>query len=130
MALKPTIFFDLQVVCIDNEPDILDGMQALLASWGYKDILCSLTGEFSPEDDFNADNLGLILADYHLENNKTGVQAINQLRQQANWDVPSIVISADQSEQLKTEIRENELFLLNKPLKPLALRALLNRLLK
>lgn len=128
--VKPNKLLGLQVICIDNEPDILDGMYALLTSWGYKDIICSLDGDLSQQQGFNAENIGLILADYHLEDNKTGVQAINQLRAEATWDVPSVVISADQSEQLKAEVRENELFLLNKPLKPLALRALLNRLIK
>lgn len=128
--IRPSNFFDSQIICVDNEPEILQGMEALLSSWGYNDILSSVDGDFSQYKSFNVNKVGLILADYHLEDNQTGIQVVNQLRQQASWDIPSVIISADQSEQLKTQVRENDLFLLNKPIKPLALKTLLNRLTK
>ena len=105
-------------------------MQALLESWGYHNLITSLDGDFSNNKNYKAENVALILADYHLENNKTGVEVIETIRQQANWDVPSVVISADQSDFVKKEIQENSVFLLHKPIKPLSLRTLLNRLMK
>ncbi len=118
------------ILCIDNEQDILDGMQALLTSWGYQKVVTSLDGEAFSQQLGQLDNLALILADYHLDHDRTGIQVIKKLRQQANWDIPSVVITADQTDKIKKEVQENNAFLLNKPIKPLSLRTLLNRLMK
>ena len=105
-------------------------MQALLESWGYHNLITSLDGDFSCDLKYKAEHVALILADYHLENKKTGVEVIEQIRAAAKWDIPSVVISADQSDFVKKEIQENSIFLLHKPIKPLSLRTLLNRLMR
>ncbi len=89
------------ILCIDNEQDILDGMQALLTSWGYQKVVTSLDGEAFSQQLGQLDNLALILADYHLDHDRTGIQVIKKLRQQANWDIPSVVITADQTDRIK-----------------------------
>lgn len=114
------------ILCIDNEQDILDGMQSLLTSWGYQKVITSLDGEGLSQ----LENLALILADYHLDKNRTGIQIINKLRNQANWDIPSVVITADQTDKIKNEVQTNNAFLLNKPIRPLSLKTLLNRVMK
>jgi len=90
----------------------------------------SLDGEAFSQQLGQLDNLALILADYHLDHDRTGIQVIKKLRQQANWDIPSVIITADQTDKIKKEVQENNAFLLNKPIKPLSLRTLLNRLMK
>lgn len=129
-ASKDTANKNQLILCIDNEQDILDGMQALLESWGYKKVITSLDGEHFETHKHQIEKLALILADYHLEDNKTGIEVIQKLRQQANWDIPSVVITADQTDKIKKAIQENSIFLLHKPIKPLSLRTLLNRLMK
>jgi len=118
------------IICIDNEQDILDGMKALLESWGYHKVVVSLDGSYFEHNKNQIENLALILADYHLENNKTGIEVIEKIRSQASWDIPSVIITADQTDKIKKEIQENSVFLLHKPIKPLSLRTLLNRLMK
>jgi len=119
---------DKLIVIIDNEQEILDGMTSLLETWGYRNLMVSLDGDFTQYKHYRSENVALIMADYHLENNKTGVEVITQIRTEAKWDVPAVVISADQTEGVKRELQENSIFLLNKPIKPLSLRTLLNRL--
>ena len=121
---------DRLILCIDNEQSILDGMQSLLQSWGFSHSITSLDGDFSQYRNYKAENVALILADYHLADEKTGVDAINQIRAMAKWDVPAVVITADQSEKVKKHIQENGNFLLHKPIKPLPLKTLLNRLMR
>jgi Na+/proline symporter/signal transduction histidine kinase len=121
---------DRLILCIDNDQQILDGMQALLDNWGYKNLLLSLDGDFSKTANYRPEKVALILADYHLEDCKTGVEVIDNIRNTAQWDIPSVVITADQSDAIKREIQENRIFLLHKPIKPLSLRTLLNRLMK
>ena len=119
---------DKLILFIDNEQQILDGMFSLLETWGYRNLMLSLDGDFSNHQKYRPENVALIVADYHLENNKTGVDVIAQIRANAQWDIPAIIITADRSEMVKREIQENSIFLLNKPIKPLSLRTLLNRL--
>jgi len=129
-AGKHSSDLDRLIVCIDNEQDILDGMLLLLNSWGYKNVITSLDGVFLKEHKLKAEHIALILADYHLEKNRTGIEVINELRSIAKWDIPSVIISADRSDEIKKEIQENSIFLIHKPIKPLSLRTLLNRLMK
>ena len=101
-----------------------------LQSWGFKNSLTSLDGDFTKHKNYQPESVALILADYHLANKKTGVEIINQTRSLAQWDIPAVVITADQSEKVKKHIQENGNFLLHKPIKPLSLKTLLNRLMR
>ena len=125
----PTNYHRL-ILCIDNDKSILDGMKSLLETWGYQNVLFSLDGRFSNEIKYNPNQVSLILADYHLDNNKTGVDVIKGIRETAQWDIPSVIITADQSSKVKTEVQDYDIFLLNKPIKPLSLKTLLKQVLK
>ncbi|MBV8836685.1 MAG: PAS-domain containing protein, partial [Alphaproteobacteria bacterium] len=116
----------MQVLCIDNEPKILDGMAALLGGWGctvlkaddLKSALAAV-GETKTAPD------GL-LVDYHLDQG-SGIEAITALRWRFGQDLPAILITADRSPHVRDEARERDIQVLNKPLKPAALRALLTQ---
>ncbi|MEL7272361.1 MAG: ATP-binding protein [Pseudomonadota bacterium] len=110
------------VLCVDNEPRILDGMKTLLGGWGCTvhtfdrtvDLLSHLEGK-------TAD---LLIADYHLDG-ETGLDTIAATRNRMGADFPCILITADRSAALRTQANALEITLLNKPLKPAALRATL-----
>jgi CheY-like chemotaxis protein/anti-sigma regulatory factor (Ser/Thr protein kinase) len=117
----------LRVVCIDNEPTVLQGMQALLGGWGCSvitargsdDALEQLRKAIQPPD--------IILADYHLDDG-TGTGAIAALRAASQVQVPAIIITADHSAEVLREVRLKGHALLRKPLKAAALRALMHQL--
>jgi CheY-like chemotaxis protein len=69
----------------------------------------------------------LILADYHLED-ETGVDCIEAIRRHSGYSIPAILITADRSPAVEAEVRGKGLYLLRKPVKPAALRALMSRL--
>jgi CheY-like chemotaxis protein len=72
----------------------------------------------------------LLLVDYHLDNDQTGIMvadAINQLRAQA---IPTIMISANYSKELQEQCKALEISLLNKPVKPLKLRMTMQQCIK
>jgi CheY-like chemotaxis protein len=112
------------VLCIDNEPKVLDGMEALLGGWGCKvlkahDLSTAMAAiERSPV----APN-GL-LVDYHLDHGN-GIEAIVALRQRFSADLPAILITADRSPHVRDEARTHDVQVLSKPLKPAQLRALM-----
>jgi Na+/proline symporter/signal transduction histidine kinase len=117
----------LRVLCLDNEPAVLQGMQTLLSGWG-----CSVATARSSEEALQHLSQGtqppdIILADYHLDDS-TGTGAVAALRAASRTQIPAIIITADHSAEVQREVRLKGHALLRKPLKAAALRALMHQL--
>src|SRR5262249_6023880 len=65
-----------------------------------------------------------LLVDYHLDSGN-GIEAIAALRWRFGQDLPAILITADRSPLVREEARARDIQVLNKPLKPAALPALI-----
>ena len=118
-----------QVLCVDNEDSILVGMSSLLSRWGCqvwtahsRDECRALLGQGMLPD--------LALVDFHLDHGDTGTELMAWLRGQLSVSLPGVVISADGRAQTLAQVQAAGLDYLAKPVKPAALRALLNRHLK
>ncbi|WP_430475722.1 NahK/ErcS family hybrid sensor histidine kinase/response regulator [Thalassospira lucentensis] len=122
----------LRVLCIDNEPTILDGMRAMLDNWGCV-VATAQSGTFAenlltkPEEGKSPFSPDIILADYHLDSGRTGLEVLSRLRDVHAVNVPGVIITADRSTETADLIREQGFSLLNKPLRPAKLRALMTR---
>ena len=118
----------IHVLAIDNEPKILEGMQALLQGWCC-DVLTALSADEAEtkirQQGFTPD---IILADYHLSDIHTGIMALEQLKPLWRQAIPTIVITADRTEVVKEEIESAGAQLLTKPIRPAALRAMINKM--
>ncbi len=117
------------VMCVDNEPAILDGMRQLLENWQCQVLTAADTAEAQTAISEAGATPDLILADYHLEA-ETGIVCIERLRRHIGRNTPAILITADRSPDVEEEASRQNLFLLRKPVKPAALRALMSRLLQ
>ncbi|NKB50522.1 MAG: response regulator [Alphaproteobacteria bacterium] len=115
------------VLCIDDDPDILDGMQALLGGW-HCDVRIASSGA-QWRNALAGDMPDLILADYHLDDATDGLQLIAEICGNLDSLIPAVVISADQTEALQEEAARRGHAILAKPVKPAVLRALMTRLL-
>ena len=116
----------LKLLAIDNEPAILDGMRLLLGGWGCRVLKAAdLPGAIAAAGAARVSPDGL-LVDYHLDQGN-GIDAIAALRLRFGADLTAILITADRSPHVREEARRNGIALLNKPLKPAALRALLTQ---
>jgi CheY-like chemotaxis protein len=114
------------VVCIDNEPAILDGMQTLLGGWGCRVLTAENLAQARAaleEGGFEPDGL---LVDYHLDGSN-GIGAISELRHRYGRDLPAILVTADRSAHVREEARASGVHILNKPVKPASLRALITQ---
>jgi len=119
---------DTAVMVIENDPAELAGMTALLRSWRcvvsaaeHGDAaLCQLqrTGK-APQ---------VVVADYQLDNGKTGLQALRSIQAFYQRPIPGIIVTADRTETVHSAVRRAGCHLLNKPLKPARLRSLLAHL--
>lgn len=114
------------VVCIDNEPAILDGMSALLTRWGVRTILGANAGEVTRALAQAGTSPDMVLADYHLDHG-TGIEAVRELRWKFGADLPALLITADRSPEMAERARASGILVLNKPVKPAGLRALMSQ---
>ncbi|WP_321396363.1 PAS domain-containing hybrid sensor histidine kinase/response regulator [Emcibacter sp.] len=116
-------FTGRRVFCLDNDRSILIGMEALLGNWK-----CDVTGCRNEEEFLDAMEQGapdVILADYHLDGVRTGIDVVSACNATRSPAIPCIVISADQTEQVKKEARGTGYYYLPKPLRAASLRTVL-----
>ena len=113
----------VRILCLDNEVDILSGMQDLLGRWGCE---VKVAESLDAALDVLADGWlpQVILSDFHLGGGKTGLQALHMLRLQYG-DMPGVVISADRQDEMMQKIKQHGYHYLSKPVKPLMLKALI-----
>jgi CheY-like chemotaxis protein len=116
----------LIVLAIDNEPAILDGTRSLLGGWGCQVVTAAGLGEALGEIEAGGVEPEVIIADYHLDEGN-GLAAITALRSKLRVDLPALLITADRSLRLRQEAEAMNVHVLNKPVKPAALRALLGQ---
>ena len=111
----------LRVLCIDNDPMILEGQKALLNRWGCEvAVAIDRESALNVIQNFEPD---FILADYHLDAGEKGLDVVYGVQEVLRRTISSIVISADASPALKARLRAEGLGFLAKPVKPAALRA-------
>ncbi|MCE3283790.1 MAG: ATPase [Steroidobacteraceae bacterium] len=116
------------VLCVDNEPEILDGMQALLERWGVQ-VLRAGTAEEARRQ-FHEHAPDVVLADYRLgEDSCDGLELLQSLRVGGSAPARGALITADHGVALTERASNLGYKVLRKPIKPAALRALLGALL-
>lgn len=116
-----------RVLCLDNEPAVLAGLESLLSGWGCIVLAARDAAQARAAGDGRIPDLMLI--DYHLDGGSNGVEVAAGLRSAWRRDVPGIVITADHTPRARVEAQEHNFALLPKPVRPAALRALMNRVL-
>jgi Na+/proline symporter/signal transduction histidine kinase len=114
------------IVCIENDPAILDGMKTLLTAWDAEVI--AVADPDAAIEAIAASGLVVtgLLVDYHLDRGN-GVAAIREIRRRFGESIPAILITADRSPHVRATAREENIAVLNKPVKPASLRALLGQ---
>ena len=122
-----TPLIGMTILCIDNEPKILEGMALLITGWGCTvreaqsiTALDEITRSGEPAPD-------IIIADYHLDDGD-GIAAIQSLRAAYEADVPALLITADRSADVRNEAEKHGISLQHKPVRPAALRAYLTQI--
>jgi len=118
------------VVVIDDDTLVLDGMRGILRSWG-----CDVVIEPSAVEALaQLTELGrapdMIISDYRLADGKTGIEAIERLRSTLGEAIPAFLISGDTAPERLRDASASGYHLLHKPVPPMALRAMLNGMLR
>jgi len=115
------------VLCMDNEPLLLEGMAELLRGCGAQVLTCSdaagLQAHFAA-----GEAPDLLLVDYHLDNGDSGVAALSAL-QPLHSLPPAIVVSADDAPAVRDSVLQAGHRFLPKPVNPQRMLALILALL-
>ena len=113
----------LHVLCIDNEPQVQAALEALLTRWGCRARTAS--DGAAALDLFPSTAPDVVLLDHHLDHGETGLDVLDRLA--ARWGVrpPAILITADRGSAVQTAAEAAGVPILNKPVQPATLRALL-----
>ncbi len=117
---------NFRILVIDNDLIVQQAMSDLLGSWGFQAVtvgsvsqaLQSIEAGFEPE---------LLICDYHLSAEQSGIDAINTILESLEHSVPHFLITADTDPQRQQQIEELGIALLCKPVKPSQLRLLINQ---
>ncbi len=118
-----------RVLVVEDDPAVLGGLQVLLAAWGAEVQAHARAGDL---DGALADGRielpmpDLLLVDYRLEGDRTGVQVIEQLRSHWRSSIPAIVVTGSTMSGLEQEAARHGFHLLVKPVVPAKLRAMVN----
>jgi Na+/proline symporter/signal transduction histidine kinase len=111
----------VEVMCIENDTRVLEGMKTLLTGWG-----CRVTAAPGLAIAMRALKEGarpdVLLVDYHLDEG-TGIDAVKVLRAKVGGELPAALVTAERSPLVRDEARAAEIQVLYKPLKPAMLRA-------
>jgi CheY-like chemotaxis protein len=111
----------LHVLCLDNDPMILEGMQQLLLTMGAS---VGIAQDREQALQQLSDQPDIVLADYHLNDSDTGLAVMQSARQAGLRETPCVIISADDSDVIRDRARAAGFRFLPKPVNPARLRAL------
>jgi CheY-like chemotaxis protein len=117
------------VVVVDDDPMVLDGMRGLLTSWGCCTVAADCGQAALARLAEHGQTPDLIISDYQLQAGQTGIELVAKLRS-TYGAIPAFLISGDTSAERLREAAISGYQLLHKPMQPMALRAVLVRLLK
>ena len=121
--------FPLGLVALVLEDDRLsrEAVVSLLNGWGFEvrsadslPVALQLIEDHGPPD--------VLVSDYRLADWVNGIDAVRQLRAAANRQIPACLISGTSTPALVQAARDVGLTLLQKPVRPAKLRALVRRL--
>ena len=115
------------ILVIDNDLNICAGMKTLLTSWGCQVKTATGIDDLN-QSDYKNQCPDLVIADYHLDNGGTGIKAVETLREWTGLPFPTLMITANHTQELKQQVRECGYHLLHKPIKPHKLKSMLRHL--
>lgn len=113
---------------IDNDPNICFGMATLLEQWGMDVTTATSLGDLKEKVDIGEDHCDVLIIDYHLDDNKNGLDESQEINSVRTSVLPVVMITANFSQELKENTQRKGIRLLNKPLKPLRLKMILQNL--
>lgn len=120
---------NIHILLIDDEEDVIDAMSLILSNWGchtkgVKSIAEAM--EYITKKDCCPD---LIITDYRLNSTATGLDGLSLIQKKLCKKIPCLLITGDTDPELLEKVRQQDLYILHKPIKVAMLKKALNILL-
>jgi CheY-like chemotaxis protein/two-component sensor histidine kinase len=112
-----------KLLIVDGDELVLDGTATLLSSWGC-DVTAVHTLEAVQKMLMKGASWDLVISDYQVDGNATGLDVIQTVRLTLGALTPCIMISGDTRADILSQVRKAGHHFLNKPVKPAKLRSL------
>ena len=119
-----------RVWVLDNDAAICAGMRTLLEGWGCRVVTALSEEDLARQVDNYHAEADLLIADYHLDDERNGVDAVAQINARRSAPLPALMITANYSNELKQQIRERGHTLMHKPVRPMKLKTAMSHLLE
>ena len=111
------------VLVVDDSAEVRTAMQALLSAWGCEVVTAPSVAALMPQLMGLSVAPRLLLCDYRLGDGGNGMQAIAELREAFNDDLPAVLVTGDTAAARLREATASGLPLLHKPVTLPQLRA-------
>jgi len=108
----------MQVLVIDDNREVLFGMDALLTKWGYSVAARQPNDTNMPDPD-------ILLMDLHLNGEMNGIELAKNIRQNSSKIIPTAIISGTIDAETEKLARDAGFWTLLKPVSALQLRSVL-----
>ena len=107
--------FGVFVVIIDDEEDVRFATQSLLQEWGCHTLCAASADEVVSQLTNHLRSPELIISDYRLRDNETGIEAIGKLRAALGESVPGIIVTGDIGAREIKQLARSEFPVAHKP---------------
>ena len=115
----------LKVLCIDDEPIILEGMKALLEKWSCEVAVTRTIDEAI--ESLKEDVFDVMIADFHLKDRMTGLELILSERSRLTNVSQVALLTAQATTEIEKEAEANDVLVLHKPVDPNSIKVFLSR---
>ncbi|MDE2400843.1 MAG: response regulator [Burkholderiales bacterium] len=113
------------IVVVEDELAVLEGLQILLKGWGATVSAFDTVANVEAWARSTTDKPDLLIVDYRLPEQKTGVDAIKALRECFGLDLPAIMVTGSTMTGHEANAAKYNFHLLVKPVAPTKLRAMI-----
>jgi CheY-like chemotaxis protein len=117
----------VHVLLVEDDARVRNATRMLLKVEGYDVTAVASLGEATAAARAHA-GIALLVTDYHLGANETGVQVITAVREELGADLPAVLVTGDTSSAMHGLKCDGRLRTASKPINPDQLLALLTDL--
>jgi len=118
-----------KLLVVDDDEMVLNSTASILVAWECQVTLATTVTQVEQylQDGMTWD---MVISDYQLENNATGIDVISMVHQRLSRNIPCILVSGDTGPTVLKLAAVSGYHLLHKPVKPAKLRSLVIHLLE
>jgi signal transduction histidine kinase/CheY-like chemotaxis protein len=116
---------DCVVAVVEDEASVLAALDMRLQRWGCKTIVARNADDLLEKVAQASEKPDIVVADYHLGDDRTGLDAIQAIRQLDMAQLPAIVVTANHSPALHQRVLLANCQPMKKPVNPAELRSLM-----